>query len=186
MKWKWEDQSVQVKTPNPLRPPSLHPSTGAIPDPSILSSSSSTSPRPLAPPLQRAIASAFLITSDIFVNCTTHKMHRWVEGGRWVSRCGRSVFCMCVHIKSLCSQCLSQEAFSGHLSSEAPCFLSPFGNSRAILTCVPRHGGGCHFGDTMRADCLCFVQKGTIPELHAVEHPEDVLTDIKCLLNNAF
>lgn len=34
---------------------------------------------------------------------------------------------MCVHIKSLCSQCLSQEAFSGHLSSEAPCFLSRLG-----------------------------------------------------------
>lgn len=32
---------------------------------------------------------------------------------------------MCVHIKSLCSQCLSQEAFSGHLSS--PCFLSRLG-----------------------------------------------------------
>lgn len=34
---------------------------------------------------------------------------------------------MCVHIKSLCSQCLSQEAFGGHLSSEAPCFLSRLG-----------------------------------------------------------
>lgn len=27
--------------------------------------------------------------------------------------------------------------FSGHLSSEAPCFLSLFGNSHAILTRVP-------------------------------------------------
>lgn len=34
---------------------------------------------------------------------------------------------MCVHIKSLCSQCLSQEAFSGHLSSEASRFLFRWG-----------------------------------------------------------
>lgn len=30
-------------------------------------------------------------------------------------------------------------------------FSFPFGNSHAILTSVPRHGGGCHFGDTMQA-----------------------------------
>lgn len=34
---------------------------------------------------------------------------------------------VCVRIKSLRSQCLSQEAFSGHLSSEAPCFLFRLG-----------------------------------------------------------
>lgn len=34
---------------------------------------------------------------------------------------------MCVRIKSLFSQCLSQGAFSGHLSSEAPRFLPRWG-----------------------------------------------------------
>eukprot|EP00064_Thunnus_orientalis_P019991 superscaffoldBa00005272_g20122 len=29
-------------------------------------------------------------------------------------------------------------------------FSFPFGNSRAILQYVPRHGGGCHFGETMQ------------------------------------
>lgn len=50
-----------------------------------------------------------------------------------------------VHIKSFASH----EAFSGHLSSEAP----PFGNSHAIL--APQHGGGCHFGDKMQAAPSC-------------------------------
>lgn len=76
MKWKWEDQSVQVthqkthRAPAVLHlshhaTPTLHPlSVFRLPVPSL----------PHSPAGYRLRFFFFLITSDIFVNCTNRKM----------------------------------------------------------------------------------------------------------------
>lgn len=77
MKWKWEDQSVQVthQTHCARHAASFH-SRHTYPPSSPL-----PPPCTLAPLLQQATASV-LITSNIFVNCTIHEMRWRVEGGR--------------------------------------------------------------------------------------------------------
>lgn len=89
--------------------------------------------------------------------------------------------------KSLHSQCLSQEAFSGHLSLKSS-FSFSFGNCHAILICIRRHGdGGCHFGDTtclldnLKATMHNSIQSGSIKNTFYSEIHECFCFVLQCL-----